>query len=154
MGKTRDQFDLKKGVNFIGVTCIFFCHDGKGNFLMHKRSKNCRDEIGRWDSGSGSMEFGETFEDSVKREILEEYCVKTKDLKLCGVNNIIRTNNGKKTHWVAVVFSAHVDSKKVKIGEPHKMDEIGWFSARKLPKPLHSQLKKHLVTARKASAPL
>ena len=142
--------DLQKGVDFIGVTCIFFCHDGKGNFVMHKRSKNCRDEIGRWDSGSGSMEFGETFEQAVKREIKEEYCVSVKNLTFCGTNNILRTNGGKKTHWVALVFSGQVDPKKVKIGEPEKMDELGWFNSRRLPKPLHSQLKRHLVIVKKA----
>lgn len=38
--------DLQRGIDFIGITCVFYCHDGQGNFLMHKRSKNCRDEIG------------------------------------------------------------------------------------------------------------
>jgi ADP-ribose pyrophosphatase YjhB (NUDIX family) len=42
---------------------------------MHCRSKNCRDEQGCWDCGGGSMEFGETFEETVKREVEEEYGV-------------------------------------------------------------------------------
>ncbi len=68
------KMDLKKGVDFIGITCVFYCHDGKGKLLLHKRSKNCRDEVGRWHVGGGSMEFGEDFEETVKREIKEEYC--------------------------------------------------------------------------------
>lgn len=146
--KTTISHDLKKGVDFIGVTCVFYCHDGKGNLLMHKRSKHCRDEKGAWDCGSGSMEFGETFEEAVKREIKEEYCVTPKKLQFCGVNNVIRMNGKKKTHWVAAVFVAQVDPKKCKIGEPDKMDELGWFPLHKLPKPQHSMLGKHLKLVR------
>ncbi len=134
----KKTFDLKKGVDFIGVTCVFFCHDGRGNLLMHKRSKNCRDEIGRWDTGSGSMEFGETPEETVTREIQEEYCVKPKKLQLCGVRNVLRMNGAVQTHWVAFVFVAQVNPKKVKIGEPEKMEELAWFSPTKLPEPIHS----------------
>ncbi len=35
---------MKKGEDFTGVTIVYFCHDGNGNFLMKKRSANCRDE--------------------------------------------------------------------------------------------------------------
>ncbi|MBI2052790.1 MAG: NUDIX domain-containing protein [Candidatus Ryanbacteria bacterium] len=96
--KDKNQsIDSRKGVDFIGVTCVFFCHDGDGRLLMHKRSRNCRDEKGRWDCGSGSMEFGENFEEAVRREIKEEYHVEPEDLKFCGVTNVIRNNKGEKT---------------------------------------------------------
>ena len=139
------DLDLKKGVDFIGVTCVFFCYDGKGNILLHKRSKNCRDEHGRWDSGSGSMEFGETFEETVIREIREEYCVTPSEIQLCSTTNVIRMNCDQKTHWVANTFVAKIDDpENVKIGEPHKMDEIGWFPLAKFPQPLHSMLMEQL----------
>ena len=137
----KKSFDLRKGVDCIGVTCVFLCHDGKGNFLMHKRSKNCRDEVGRWDTGSGSMEFGETPEQAVLREIKEEYCVEAKKLQFCGVRNALRMNGETKTHWVALLYVARVNPKHVSIGEPDKMDELGWFQMNKLPKPLHSAFK-------------
>jgi 8-oxo-dGTP pyrophosphatase MutT (NUDIX family) len=146
----KKSLDLKKGVDFIGVTCVFFCHDGQGNLLMHKRSKNCRDEIGRWDTGSGSMEFGETPEQAVVREIGEEYCVKPKKLQLCGVRNVLRMNGGTTTHWIAFLFVAFVDPKKVSIGEPEKMEELFWFRLAKLPKPLHSAFKDQLKMIRKS----
>ncbi len=145
---------LRRGIDYIGLTCVFFCHDGKGNLLMHKRSRRCRDEIGRWDCGSGSMEFGETFEKAAIREIREEYCVTPSDLKFCGVTNVIRRHNGKRTHWVALIFTAKVDPRKAKMGEPEKMDGIAWFKTNKLPKPLHSMLLKHLAMARKSSVRL
>lgn len=95
------------------------------------------------------MEFGETFEKAVRREIKEEYCVCPKHLQFCGVTNVLRKNGKQHTHWVAVIFTAKVDPKKVKCGEPHKMDELGWFSKKTLPRHTHSMLKRHLKTARK-----
>ena len=65
-------YDQRKGVDFTGITIVFICHDGGGNFLMAKRSKNCRDEQGNWDIGGGSLEFSENILDTLKREIEEE----------------------------------------------------------------------------------
>jgi 8-oxo-dGTP diphosphatase len=133
------KMDLKRGVDYIGITCVFYCHDGKGKLLLHKRSNNCRDEVGKWDPGGGSMEFGEEFEEAVKREIKEEYCTDVKNLKFLGAHNVVRVNGGKKTHWIALVFVAEVVPEKVSIGDPLKMDDLGWFDVDKLPDPLHSQ---------------
>lgn len=143
------SLDLRKGVDFIGVMCAFYCHDGRGNILMHKRSQKCRDEQGRWDGGGGSMEFGETFEETVRREIREEYGVAVKKLQQIGAFNVLRKNGEKETHWVKVLFVALINPKGVKIGEPEKMDEIGWFSMDKLPKPLHSSMRKDMTVLRK-----
>ena len=62
---------MRKGIDYIGVGVVFFCHDGNGNFLMSKRSKNTRDEHGRWDPGGGSIELGEPVEGALEREIKE-----------------------------------------------------------------------------------
>lgn len=129
----------KVGVDYIGITCVSFCHDGKGNLLFHKRSQNCRDERGNWDVGGGSLEFGESFEEGVRREVMEEYCCEILDLKYLGAHNVLRTNHeNKKTHWIALFFASKVDPEKVKIGEPDYMDDIGWFSENNLPEPIHT----------------
>ncbi len=154
MNKLGKAYDLRKGVDFIGVTMVFYCHDGEGNILLHKRSENCRDEHGRWDCGGGSMEFGEeSFESAVAREIEEEYGVKPKNIRQHGIQNVIRGHQGSKTHWIAVLFSAEVDRERGIMGEPEKMDEIGWFSPDELPEPLHSALAVHLEIVREAGAP-
>lgn len=140
---------MKKGVDYIGVTVVFYCHDGKGNLLLNKRSKNCRDEVGRWDCGGGSMKVGETFEQTVRREVEEEYGCQIKNLHFCAVNNVLRKNGAENTHWVALIFTALVDPEKVKNGDPEKIDEIAWFSVEKLPQPLHSMLQTHLKMVQK-----
>jgi 8-oxo-dGTP diphosphatase len=133
---------VKRGVDCIGVTCIFLCHDGNGRVLLHKRSQHTRDEQGTWDCGAGALEFGENFQAAVRREVLEEYCAEARDITLCGTHNILRDNHGTPTHWVALTFAVRVDPAQAKIGEPHKMDDIGWFALDALPSPLHSQIQK------------
>ncbi len=129
---------MKPGIDYIGITTPFYCNDGKGNFLFHKRSKNCRDEQGKWDCGGGQVEFGETFEEAVLREIKEEFnCVGTIQESL-PVHTIFRTHEGKPTHWVAISFFVLVNREDVTVMEPHKVDDIGWFRLDNLPSPLHS----------------
>ncbi|HVX58651.1 MAG TPA: NUDIX domain-containing protein [Candidatus Saccharimonadales bacterium] len=135
-----DKIDSRRGVDYIGVTTPFIIHDGQGRILLQKRSKNCRDEQGRWDVGGGSMEFGEDWEQSVRREVKEELCVEALEVKFLKAFNALRNNGGTFTHWVALVHSVLVDPSKVRIGEPHKIDEIGWFTLKDLPEPLHSQI--------------
>lgn len=130
---------LKQGIDYIGICCIAFCHDGKGNFLMHLRSKNCRDEHGRWDIAGGSLEFGETLEECITREIKEEYSCRVSELKKVNTYTALREQNGVKTHWVGICFLAKVEPRQVKIGEKEKIDDLAWFTKDSLPSPLHSQ---------------
>ncbi len=138
--KRNDNHDIKRGFDFIGVNCVFWCHDSKNRVLMHKRSDNCRDEKGRWDCGAGSMEFGESFEDTINREVMEEYGVKPLKIEYLTTKNVLRQHNGRKTHWIKNLHWVLVDPKKVKNADPEKIEEIGWFTLDKLPKPLHSQI--------------
>lgn len=139
-GYANGKHDLKRGVDFVGVTCSFVCHDGSRRFLLHKRSKNCRDEHGRWDNGGGAHEFGDDLEQTVRREIKEEYGADVLKLDFIKVYDAHRKlSDGTPTHWVAVVFAAQVDPKQVKNNEPFKIDDIGWFTYKNLPSPLHSQ---------------
>jgi len=129
---------MKPGVDYIGITTPFYCNDGDGLFLFHKRSKNCRDEQGKWDAGSGQLERGLTPEANVLKEVGEEYDCKGEIQGSIPVHSIFRDLNGQKTHWLAVPFFIKVDSKEVKNNEPDKIDEIRWFSLDRLPIPLHS----------------
>jgi len=137
---------MQKGVDYIGVGVSFICHDGKGNYLMNKRGKNCRDEHGKWDFGGGGVDFGFSLEETVYKEVKEEYGVKPISCEILGYKDVFRKQNGKHTHWISNDFLVQVDRKKVKNNEPHKFNEIGWFKINKLPKPLHPGV---LITLKK-----
>ena len=129
---------MKIGIDFVGISTPFYCNDGKGNFLFHRRSKNCRDEHGKWDPGSGKLDFGVCIEDNVLREIAEEYGCKGEIQERLPAHDIFREYDGIKTHWLAVPFFVKVNPKEVRINEPEKIDEIGWFKLNNLPQPLHT----------------
>ncbi|GAA1647194.1 NUDIX hydrolase [Actinoplanes couchii] len=120
---------------------MFVCHDGDGRILLARRSVRARDEPGTWDCGAGALEFGETFESAVTREVGEEYAAAPLAIRQLGVRNVLRADS----HWVAVVFAVLVDPAEVRIAEPHKFDELGWFTPQALPSPLHSQLAETLA---------
>lgn len=129
---------MKIGFDYIGISTPFYCNDGRGNFLLHKRSKNCRDENGNWDPGSGELDFGDSLEENVLREVAEEYGCRGKIQERLPALDIFRVQNGIKTHWVAIPFFVKVKPEEVKNNEPENIDEIGWFKLDSLPQPLHS----------------
>ena len=126
------------GVDYTGVSIGFLCHDGQGNFLFHKRSKHCRDEQGKWDWGGGKMEFGETIEQALRREIKEEY-----GCDVFSIDEVLRPVDwvneigGKLSYWVILHHIVRVNRDEVKNNEPRSIDEIGWFTLDTLPTPMH-----------------
>lgn len=148
---TNGKHDLKRGVDFIGVTCSFVCYDGRGRVLLHKRSKHCRDEQGRWDNGGGAHEFGDSIEDTVRREIMEEYGTDALDLQFIKVKDLHRKlDDGTPTHWLGVLYAVRIDPEQAKNNEPYKIDDIGWFTLDDLPSPKHSQLLDNLAAVKAA----
>ena len=150
-GFANGEHDLRRGVDFIGVTCSFVCHDGHGRILLHKRSKNCRDEQGNWDNGGGAHEFGDDIEDTIRREIEEEYGAKPFNLQFIKAYDAHRQlADGTPTHWVAILYAAQVDPAEAQNNEPYKIDDIGWFTLDHLPLPLHSQCRHSLQSVKAA----
>lgn len=142
--------NMRRGFDHIGVSVPIVIHDGNGKILLHKRSKNARDEHGRWDLGGGAVELHEKFEDAVRRELMEEFGAEALEVEFIHMYEAHREHNGEPTHWIAVMHAAKVDPATVIIGEPDKIDEIGWFGLDDLPDPLHSMFpvaKPHIIEA-------
>lgn len=131
---------MQNGLDHIGVCIVFFCHDGKGNVVMAKRSQNARDEKGRWDIGGGGLDFGMPVLDCLKKEVREEYDTEVIDAIFLGFRDVHRELYGRPTHWIALDYKVLVKPEGVKLNEPHKFDGLGWFRLDSLPEPMHSQL--------------
>ncbi len=129
---------MKPGFDFTGLFAIFICHNGQGKFLMSKRGLQARDEQGTWEFGGGRIEFGESPEEAVKRELLEEYNCKTiYDIKALSPFNLLRTQNQQQTHWIGFPFLIHINPDEVKNNEASTIETIEWFDMHSLPNPLH-----------------
>lgn len=126
---------MKPGIDFIGISAGAMIFNGKSELFLSKRSKNASNEKGHWETPGGRVEFGETLEDAVKREIKEEYGVDIILLKeFPAANHIIPKEN---QHWIATTFLAKIKKGQTpKIMEPDKCDAIGFFPLKKLPKPI------------------
>lgn len=89
--------------------------------------------------GGGGLEFSDTVENTLKKEIAEEYCTDVMSYEFLGYRDVHRENQRVKTHWIALDFKVRVNKEKVANGEPHKFDDVQWFTLSNLPSPLHSQ---------------
>ncbi|HVI69708.1 MAG TPA: NUDIX domain-containing protein, partial [Magnetospirillaceae bacterium] len=134
-----------KGASFTGITTVFWCYNNDGQIFLAKRSKNARDEHGRWDPGAGGLKHGQTLEENVRRELKEEYDVEPLQLDFIGYRDVFRElEDATLTHWLAMDFAAKVDSSVLRINEPLMFDDSGWFTLDELPSPLHSQFEPFL----------
>ena len=122
---------MKKGVDFIGVGVGAVIVDQQGKVFLAKRGREARNEIGKWEFPGGSVEFGETLEQALVREVVEEYgfTIEVQEL-LDVVDHLIPAEN---QHWVSPTFICRVKSGTPRIREPHKCDEIGWFTLDQIP---------------------
>jgi 8-oxo-dGTP diphosphatase len=130
---------MNVGADYPGISISYFCHDGKGNVLLNLRSENCRDECGRWDNGGGGLDLGMTVEETLAKEVKEEYCADILEKEFLGYYEAFREQDGKKTHWLALFFKVRIDPVQARNGEPHKFDDVRWFKFGEFPQPLHSQ---------------
>ncbi len=145
-----EKTDSRRGIDHIGVGVCSVVHDGKGRILLMKRGPKARDEQGRWDICGGAIEFGESIDEAIRRELQEELCAEPLEIDFLAAYDAHRTHNKRATHWVQLLHAVRVDPKKVTIGEPHKIAEIAWFTAGSLPTPRHSQFDKAFHRAQKA----
>ena len=60
------------GTDCIGVGCGALIINDKNEVLLLKRGKKSKNEVGVWSKVGGTVEFGDTIEDTVVKEAKEE----------------------------------------------------------------------------------
>jgi mutator protein MutT len=119
------SFIMQKGVDYIGVGVgAAIIKDSK--LFITKRGEKAKNERGKWEIPGGSVEFGETFSISLKRELKEENDIEIEPVELLGICDHIIPDEHQ--HWVSPTYICRLISGEPKILEPNKCAEIGWFN--------------------------
>lgn len=101
----------------------------KDQLLLGKRTAG--HNAGTWQSCGGNLEFGESFEECVIREISEEIGISVKNIKhLTVTNDIFRKEN---KHYVTIFFTCEYDYGEIRSLESEKCSEWKWFKLNALP---------------------
>lgn len=94
----------------IGVGVAMFCLDETGKkFIML-----CRNMSGEWNLPGGKMEYGESMNNAVEREVFEEIGVRAWDTKFLFAHDSIYSEEGIhriKEHWVTLYFIGKIYEK-------------------------------------------
>jgi len=109
---------------------VFVFKDGK--FLIQKR-KGSHGE-GSWSLPGGHLEFGESFEETARREVMEEAGIEVKNVRFGAVTNDHFVDENK--HYVTIWMLSEWASGQVKNMEPEKCTAQTWNTFDDLPTPL------------------
>ena len=115
--------------------------DGGGRVLLERRSDN-----GFWGLPGGGVEVGESVEQAVKREVMEETALLVEVKRLVGVysdprhNNIHTYPSGSIVNWVVIVVECVRVDGELRIS--HESTDIGYFGTDDLPE---STLLSHII---------
>lgn len=125
---------MKRGIDYIGVGVGAAIFNKQGKLFITKRGNEAKNERGKWEIPGGSVEFSETFEQAIKRELKEEHGIEIEVVELLGICDHIITDEHQ--HWVSPTYICKIKKGTPKILEPHKCESFGWFTieeASKLP---------------------
>lgn len=136
---------MVQGKDYIGVGCGAFIINDKNELLLQKRAVPA--EKGYWCIPGGRLEWFETFEQAVKREVQEEVGVTVEVIKLLGIcDHIIKEENA---HWVSPSYLCKIVEGEPCIMEPDKAEDMRWFSLEELPDKIAITTKKAIEDYRK-----
>lgn len=125
---------MKKGVDYIGVGVGAVIINDEGKILLSLRGSAAQNERGKWEIPGGAVEYGETFELALKREVKEEIDVEIEVVSLLQVFDHILPEEHQ--HWVSPTYLCRIVNGTPKIMEKEKCEKLDWFTideAKKLP---------------------
>ncbi|WP_107841473.1 NUDIX hydrolase [Metasolibacillus meyeri] len=116
------------------IGCGAIIEDIEGRLLLQKRIDNAM-----WGIPGGIMEMGETFEETVKREVLEETNLVLHDISLFGLysgkSGFATYPNGDKVFSVQIIFQCKNYTGSIQLNNESK--ELCFFARHELPTNLN-----------------
>jgi ADP-ribose pyrophosphatase YjhB (NUDIX family) len=127
MASERQQQDAKARFRVAAFAII----EQNGTYLLARRR-----DIGWWNLAGGGLENGETVDEGMAREVLEEVRLTVTIERVVGIYSKPRKNE------VVVTFLCHPAPGSAQPGTSDEVSEVGWFTRDSLPEnflPKHRQ---------------
>ncbi|WP_277678225.1 NUDIX hydrolase [Gracilibacillus dipsosauri] len=119
----------------ITVGCGAIIEDGLGRILLQKRT-----DYNHWGIPGGILEIGETFEETVKREVQEETNLQLNKVELFGIysgeNGFAHYSNGDKVFSVQIIFK--VTDFNGKLIANNESKDLAFLHKNEIPKSLNN----------------
>lgn len=112
---------------------VFVLRENKNNveLLIEKRGEGAADEIGKWCTVCGYLDYNETLEEAAKRETKEEtgFDIDINKLKFMKINsNVTENNQNVSVHYIYKANSSEIfDIKKAIGGEKNEIEAVKWL---------------------------
>ena len=119
--------DTSQLITKVGVGVMIF----RGETILLGKRKNSFG-AGEYCFPGGHLEYGESFEDAVRREVMEETGIHIEELRFEYVANNVYYDK----HFIQIAYSAKWSSGEPECLEPEKCDGWGWYKLDALPEPL------------------
>lgn len=112
------------------VGCAAIIRNSKGELLLGLRKSAHAN--GFWGFPGGHLEFMETPEDCIAREVLEETALRATTVKKIGFTNDFYPEEQK--HYITLFYNvAYEQGEEPKVCEPEKCERWEWFAPSALP---------------------
>ncbi len=127
--------DEKKIGTGFGVMIL----NSEGKVLLGRRHKDPdkADSVFRvadvWTMPGGKLEYGESFEEGAKREVMEETGLKLINPKVICINN----DKNEHAHFVTIGLFSNEFEGEPRVMEPDEITEWQWFNINELPKNIY-----------------
>ena len=103
----------------------------KGIVCKNKKVFMLKDQKGNWELPGGRIKFGESAEDTLKREFKEELGIKNIIIgKLVHVWDFTSNSKGNNNHFIVIVYKCKADLNKVDISREHL--EYQWVDIKEI----------------------
>lgn len=116
---------MQAGKDYIGVGVGALIVDEAGRVFLTQRGPQSKNEHGTWECPGGSVEYGETLEAGLRREMREEFDVEIAVGRRVDLVDHILPQDGQ--HWVSPTYECRIVSGEPRIMEPEKCSAMGWF---------------------------
>ncbi len=110
--------------------------DKQGRILLHQRTDN-----GKWGLPGGAIEVGETADQTIVREVLEETGYEVRVVRLVGVysdpqHTTMTYPDGNTVSYVSVLFECEPTGGTAALSD--ESSAVDWFPPDALPQPFHA----------------